>query len=103
MLAQIAQRFTAVDRRSNGSNVASNRNPNPISLLPQSLLPCRSYLPTTSTTAARGTRAPPSSRIEPPATLPQAFDSRALVICKRTCRARCRQRSSLTATTSSET
>jgi hypothetical protein len=47
MLAQIAQQFAAIDRRSNGShrvslvyNAASNPNPNPIPLLlPQSLLP----------------------------------------------------------------
>jgi hypothetical protein len=46
MLAQIAQRFAAIDRRSNGShrvslvyNAASNPNPNPISLFPRSLLP----------------------------------------------------------------
>jgi hypothetical protein len=47
MSAQIAQRFAAIDRRSNGShrvslvyNAASNPNPNPIPLLlPQSLLP----------------------------------------------------------------
>jgi hypothetical protein len=51
MSAQIAQLFTAVDRRSDGShrvslvyNVASNPNPNPSSLLSQSLLPCLSPL-----------------------------------------------------------
>jgi hypothetical protein len=45
MLAQIAQRFAAIDRRSNGShrvssvyNAAFNPNRNPISVLPQSLL-----------------------------------------------------------------
>jgi hypothetical protein len=46
MSAQIAQRFAAIDRRSNGSqcvslvyNAASSPNPNPIPHLPQSLLP----------------------------------------------------------------
>jgi hypothetical protein len=46
MSAQITQRFAAIDRGSNGShrvslvyNAASNPNPNPIPLLPQSLLP----------------------------------------------------------------
>jgi hypothetical protein len=51
MSAQIAQLFIAVDRRSDGShrvslvyNAASNPNPNPSSLLPQSLLSCLSPL-----------------------------------------------------------
>jgi hypothetical protein len=51
MSIQIAQLFMAVDHRSDGShrvslvyNAASNPNPNPSSLLPQSLLPCLSPL-----------------------------------------------------------
>jgi hypothetical protein len=50
-VAQIAQRFTVVDGRSNGShrvslvyNAASNPNPNTISLVSQSLLPYRPSL-----------------------------------------------------------
>jgi hypothetical protein len=52
MLAQIAQLFTTVYRRSDGShrvslvyNAASHRNPNPSSLLPRSLHPPLPQLP----------------------------------------------------------
>jgi hypothetical protein len=76
MSAQIAQLFIAVDRRSDGShrvslvyNVASNPNPNPSSLLPQSLLPCLSPLvPLLSSRYwIRLTHPPPS---DPPPLLP---------------------------------
>jgi hypothetical protein len=86
MLAQKAQRFVAIDRRSNGShrvslvyNAASNPNPNPIpsssrSLLPQFLLPSpaspiprpRSAAPAptrrSTSSALPGTQPPPTPR-----------------------------------------
>jgi hypothetical protein len=84
MSAQIAQRFAAIDRRSNGShhvslvyNAASNSNPNPIPLLlPQSFLPSpASPIPLPRSTAPAPTlpRRSTSSalrRTQPPSEIP---------------------------------
>jgi hypothetical protein len=70
MSAQIAQLFTAVDRRSDGShrvslvyNVASNPNPNPNSLLPQSPY----SFPATGSPSLRSASPTPSLRSSAPA------------------------------------